>query len=122
MALIDVSELLVDADFCDDFKIIRRKAVVNEYGENVLTESVQSGSGVVQSAIAETLKVLPESVQLSSAIKVYYKGELNAETEGHYADVIEWYGERYIVMNVEMWHNWGAGYCCATCILESEAR
>lgn len=120
MAQIDVSDLLLDADFAEDITLIRRASAVNAYGENVLAESSQTITAVVQSGDKEMLARLPDSARLSSYITVYYRGILTAETPGGYADIIVYSGKRYIVHTVdESYSNWGAGFTSALCVLEA---
>jgi len=117
MARINVSRILRSPQFTDDIVIYRRLAVVNEFGEEVLTDSDPINDvAVVQNASVNDLKFLPDSAELSNSIAVYYNGILNLETETTYADVIMWKGKRYQVENLEAWDNWGQGFFKAICL------
>lgn len=122
MALVDVSDLLSDTDFCDSFIVVKRVATVNEFGETNITELQEATVGVVQNSAQESLAFMESGVQLSVSIKVYTKKALSAQSEGRLADIIVWCGERYIVKSVQPWYNYGVGYCRAVCILEQESR
>lgn len=115
MATIDVTELLGDADFVDSFSVIRRVDSVNNYGENVLSESTTSGVvGSVQPASPNDMKRLPDSVRRSDAITVYSVTRISPDA---YPDVVVWNGKKYQAQTSEDFGNYGAGYTKAICTL-----
>ena len=114
MALIDVTDIVLDPDFQDAITIIRRTDTVNEYGENVITEASESVRAVIQPASPDDLQRLPDSVRRRDAVTVYYAGILTADA---YPDVVVWGGDRYQVSNTEPFRNWGRGYTKAVCTL-----
>ena len=119
MALLDVSGLLLDPDFTNVVTLIKRLATVNQHGETVLTETPCYITAVVQGDNTEVLERLPQGARLSDMITVYYRGQLQAESEGGYADIIVWGGKRYQVKEVsEDFMNYGAGFTKAFCMLE----
>jgi hypothetical protein len=119
MANIDVSELLTDPDFTSSASLIRRLRAVNDYGENVLTESVpETITVVIQPGKGADLERLPESARLHEVISVWYKGVLNCEAQSGYSDVLIWRGLRFQVMACESFLNYGLGYTKALCVLE----
>ena len=122
MANIDVSALLSDPDFIDQFTLIKRTVSINPAsGAAVLTED--GGVlvyGSVQSGSTDDLQFLPAGVRLSDLITVYYSGELSVERVNGYSDLIVWNGRRYTVQDIDGdWLNWGAGYIKAICVLEA---
>lgn len=121
MANIDVSDLLLDPDFVSTVTLIRRAAAVNGHGENELTETaVPNQLMSVQGAKEESLMRMPEGARLTDIITVYYRGQLTAEAENGYGDVILWNGKRYQVKVVpNNFMNFGAGYTMADCLLEA---
>jgi hypothetical protein len=119
MALIDVSDLLRDPDFTNVVTLIRRASVVNQHGENVLTETSCSIVASVQGLNTADLERVPEGARLHDLITVYYRGDLQAESVNGYADVIVWRGHRYQVRTVdEEFMNFGAGFTRAICSME----
>ncbi len=119
MAKIDVSFLLTDPDFTDQVTRIQRSSTVNEWGEQVITESTSTITAVVQGPSTEILARFPNLAQLSDAISVWYKGQLTAQKAGGYSDVIVWSGKRYQVKEVsEDFASWGEGFTMAICELE----
>lgn len=119
MALIDVSPLIVDPDFCDRLTLIKRAAVINQYGEMILSETPISIIGVVQDISPEVLKRMPDDAQLWDGITVWYRGRLEAQSPGGYCDVILWNGYRYLVKFVnEQFMNYSSGWTEALCAKE----
>lgn len=120
MALLDVSDILLDPDLTDLVTLIRRQSVVNGHGENELTETVIPNVRMsVQGADKEALERVPDAARLTDIITVYYRGELIAESPGGYCDVIVWKGRRYQVKVIpNNFSNYGAGYTVADCLLE----
>lgn len=114
MALIDVSELMYDADFTDEAVLIARRAVVNQWGETDLTESNESVTVCVQAPTPDTLKILPQGVKLEDTIDVWMAGglgKLNTQRANGYSDVLIWDGERYVALVVvEDFSNFGEGF------------
>ncbi len=114
MALIDVTDIVLDPDFQDSITIVRRVDSVNSYGENVITETSESVRAIVQPASPDDLQRLPDSVRRRDAVTVYYSGILTADA---YPDVVVWGGDRYQVRDTEQFLNWGRGYTKAVCTL-----
>lgn len=117
MASIGVSEIFSDPDFLSNFKILRRRWSVNEFGENVLGNTVILASGVVEPNCAEAAAILGEGVRLDDVLRVWYNGRLFASSDENYSDVIVFDGKQYIVEKVDNYLNWGDGYCLAYCVL-----
>ena len=119
MAKLEVPNIILDPDFCDDATLIRRASTVNEYGEQVLSETEHAIKLVVQKVLPETLSKLPEAARLSQLITVYYKGELQVEGQGEYADVIVIDGYRYEAISIDDgFSSLPQGYTAATCALQ----
>ena len=119
MALIDVSELLLDPDFADQAILIKRSLSVNANGEAVISEMELPVTVVIQGVNNKDLVKLPEGARLSDAITVFYAGQLQAESPDGYSDIIVWCGRRYEVGPVtENFMNHGAGFTRAICIGE----
>lgn len=119
MALIDVSELMLDPDFISTFSIIRRTPTINNYGENVLSETTISNvKGSIQAVGKETAERLPEGINLKDFLTVFTKTPVFADKENGYPDIIVWEGLRYQVYQVLPWSNFGAGWYMVDCQLE----
>lgn len=121
MAMLDVSDILLDPELTDLVTLIHRQSNVNGHGENELTETVVPNVRMcVQGAGPEALERVPDAARLTDIITVYYRGELIAESPGGYCDVIVWKGRRYQVKVIpNNFSNYGAGYTMADCLLEA---
>lgn len=123
MAQIDVSPLMTDPDFVGPFTLIRRATLVNNYGENVLTETlINNVIGSVQSANADTFLRLPEAARSQNFITIYTKVQMRTDESGSYADAVIWKGRRYTVKKVTPWDNFGAGWYMADCEMETASN
>ena len=119
MALVDVSQLIVDPDFCNSFTLIKRSEVINVYGEMVLTETPSTVLGVIQDISPEMLKRAGDDAQLWDGITVWYRGKLEAQSPNGYCDVVVWNGYRYLVKLVnEQFMNFASGWTEALCAKE----
>lgn len=119
MAAIDVSDIVGDPDFQDSVTLIRRTAVINSSGRNVLAESSSTVRMVVQPAKPDDLIRLPDSVRRKDAINVWYRGELSADVDGSYPDIVVWNSKRFQVATSDPFGNWsnGNGYTESICTL-----
>jgi hypothetical protein len=121
MALIDVSDLLLDPDFINNLTLIHRTTAVNARGENQLTETSQETVGSVQPAPAKDIQRLPDALRMSDVRKFWIKAEILADGDSQYPDLIEFQGKRFQIINVEPWLNYGAGWNAGLCVWEKPA-
>lgn len=118
MALIDVTELLADADFVDTLTLIHRTPTVNDFGENVVSEKLVPTIGSVQPASGKTIQRLPDALRLQDVSSFWIKGVIISDGTTSYPDLIKWKGQNYAVQTVQDWSNWGQGWCEGTCVRE----
>ncbi|MCK4883532.1 MAG: hypothetical protein KAS30_01550 [Candidatus Diapherotrites archaeon] len=110
MAGIDVSELMTDPDFTDVVDLITRASSLAK-GVNTLVETTISGViMVVQPASGQDLEKVPESARGHETRNFYYSGTLSSLRQNGYSDIIVYGGNRFEVLFVEPWGNWGNGY------------
>jgi galactose-6-phosphate isomerase len=119
MALIDVSEILSDPDFVDDFNVIRNSRTVDMHGRTIDTDGVYLTYGSVQPAKEVQLRQLPELERVGSFISVVTPFRLFALTDTTAPDQITWNGRSYRVKIVRDWTNYGQGFVEAICELTS---
>lgn len=118
MALIDVSELMYDPDFCDYFNYSRRMSTVNNFGETMITETPMRGYGSMQPISKGTLQLFPDLQRTDGMMELYTTTALTVTTNtGLISDVVLWNGLAYIVNAVaDDFSNWGAGYFVAVLV------
>lgn len=110
MALLDLTELMTDADFVDDFTIVRKAQSVSNTGRTVTTSTNEAAIGSVQAASGKTLELFPDLARAQGQIEIWTQSRLHAPAEGSAADEIQWDGRRYTVAAVRDWRNWGPGW------------
>lgn len=118
MAQIDVSELLLDADFIDNLTLIHRTTSVNDQGINVLAETSADTVGSVQPAPTKDIQRLPDALRMSDVRKFWIKAEILSDGDAQYPDLILFQGKRFQIINVEPWLNYGAGWNAGLCVWE----
>lgn len=121
MALIDVSELLLDPDFISSLTLIHRTATVDDFGQTVLTEKTFDTVGSVQPASNREMQRLPEALRTSDIRVFYIKSEIQSDGDDQYPDIILFQGFRYQVKSIESWLNYGQGWNMGTCVREKPA-
>lgn len=117
MAELDVSGLLADADFSDDFSVIRNVQVVDATGIATAQPQTYSTYGVVGPASGAQLQLLPDEQRTEAAIRVITPFPLTPPTETTEADLVAWQGRFYRVTLLNPYTNWGNGFSDATCTL-----
>jgi hypothetical protein len=119
MALIDVSDLLVDPDFVDNLQVIRRTAAVNARGENVVSEPTTIATvGSIQPASAKQLQRLPEALRIADVRSFFINLPIVQDGSSNYPDVIVYGGKRFQVQTAAPWANYGAGWNEGICVAQ----
>lgn len=118
MPLLDVSDVLSDADFSDAFTRHRFTIVTNAYGEGVRTEATTSLAGVVTQGGGDVLDRTGDASKIKGSITIHTTADLTAGDGTTDADEVEWNGRRYVVDSVMDWSTYGAGYVAASCTLK----
>lgn len=118
MALIDVSELMSDPDFVDAISVITRYPTIDYLGQNHLAESSINSVGCVQPASYKEIQRVPEAQRVSDMSSFWFKGVITATAPGKYSSVLVFKGQRYQVLTVADWSNFGEGYTQGVCVAE----
>lgn len=121
MALVDVTELLYDPDFVDPVSIVHRTPSVNSYGENSLSESTVSTIGSVQPTTGKDLERIPEAIRFKDIRTFWVHGEIKSDGTATYPDLLVWKGQRYEVVSLKDWTNFGLGWTEGFCVREAVA-
>lgn len=118
MALVDVSELLLDPDFVNTVSLIHRAATVSSQGKTQIVETTIETIGSVQPAPTKEIQRLPDALRMSDVRKFWIKAEILADGESQYPDIIVFQGKRFQIVNVETWLNFGLGWNAGLCVWE----
>ncbi|MCX2699253.1 hypothetical protein [Ochrobactrum chromiisoli] len=114
MPLLDVSDILSDPDFADEITITRTIVRV-ERGRTKKDQTEIPTVGVVTSDQGDILDRLPDMRRVAGTILVHTTETLVASDGERDADIIEWAGKQYTVVDVNDYSRYGAGFTCAKC-------
>lgn len=121
MPQLDVTELLLDPDFAERISVTRQTQTVNSNGVNVVTPTVYSNLvAIVEAAQGTENQFLEDLARVKGVIQVHTTTFLLTDGTGTFApDIVTWNSREYLVLVVNDWSKFGAGYTCATCQLKS---
>lgn len=108
--LLDVSDLMLDPDFVSPIQLIHRTTRIDKFGENKIIEKSCPTVASVQPTPGRDLMRLPEDVRIKDVRTFYLKADLVSDGNGKYPYVISYRGDRYQIINVKPWNQWGAGW------------
>lgn len=118
--LLNIAELIIDPDFCQDFKVTRRTGSWSN-GRFVTEDSELDCYGIIDPHTTEEMQFNPDGVLIRGLIKVYthmnlyttHKSPSEVDTEGYISDLVVWQGKNYIVLNEDNYSDYGYhGYTC----------
>lgn len=116
MALMpDITALLVDPDLgAQQFTIARRAGRWREGRFEPESEEIIHATGNIQPANAEALQFFPEGERRRGAVTIRTAEALHLTEGGGVADAVIWRGERYKLVRVDRWDDYGfcVGYAC----------
>lgn len=116
MANLDVSEVVSDPDFADDFVVTRQPETVNNFGESTTPANQTIKTfGTVTMANPDDLLRLPEGDRSDRTISIVTQFRLQAASPGIKADIVTWRGNNYLVKLVDPYVQFGAGQIQAIC-------
>ncbi|SEI98886.1 hypothetical protein SAMN04244579_02715 [Azotobacter beijerinckii] len=119
MALLDVTEVLLDPDFMDTSLVCRRMA--QSVGDDGRAESVENQipfAGVVTSDKGDILERLSGGERKKGSITIHTVFRLSSGSGSDgIADIVTWQGRDYTVSNVNDYNHFGRGFVAASCDL-----
>lgn len=120
MALLDVSDIVLDPDFMDT-GLTRHRALqaVDDNGRASDAETNLTFDAVVTSDSGEMLARMPDGSRVSGAIMVHTTLDLTPGRGDTPADEITWQGRRYTVERLADYSHFGQGFNAAICALKS---
>lgn len=110
MALLDVTEILTDPDFADDFPVKRRAESVGQNGRSELQVRDMKGVGVICAASPSDLERLPEDQRMRRTISIVTQFRLQGPSPGYQADLVGWQGDFFVIVDIQPYTNYGAGF------------
>lgn len=97
--MIDMSELLYDQDFCEEFKILRSSG---EYINHRWEPSIEiiHVTGIAAVVSSKDFDMLPEGDRVSGLRTFYTMQELRGSSNEATADICEYHGQKYRLFQV----------------------
>ncbi|MCM2483378.1 hypothetical protein ACVCIC_04815 [Burkholderia glumae] len=121
MALLDVTDVLLDPDFMDAGLICNRMTqTVDVHGRATNTVTPITFSAVVTSDSGDLLHRNADGGRIVGSITLHTPFRLRDGGPDQTADTDEivWEGATYTVVNVNDYSHFGRGFVCATCDLK----
>ncbi|QYY30242.1 hypothetical protein K2O51_22995 [Cupriavidus pinatubonensis] len=119
MALLDVTDVLLDPDFMDTGLVCNRMTqTVDDHGRATNTVTATPFAAVVTSDKGDILHRNADGSRIIGSITVHTTFRLSDGSAGQDADEIVWQGRTYTVANVNDYSHFGRGFVCATCDLK----
>jgi hypothetical protein len=121
--LLDVTEVITDPNFADDFQVIRRVQDVDDHGEPfVRVITTYNSIGVCTPSGDQSLVRADAYEAQSNALQVITKFRLRGAAvdngTGFLPDLVVWQKGSYVVKSVDDYSRFGAGFVVAGCILQ----
>ena len=116
MALLDVSEVLLDPDFMDNDLICERNTeTVNDQGLAVVTTELMPFFFFFTTNEGTRLQREMDLERISGSITIHPIFPLTDGSDGTTADIIQWKNKRYTVVKVDDYGHFGTGFTKAIC-------
>ena len=115
MPFIDVTDLLIDPDFCEQITVKRRSESVNGYGESERVTETHTVTAVVTAGSQPRIDRAAEGQRQPNTITVHTMFKLTGPAVGFQPDVIVFAGRDFVVTTLFDWSHYGAGFVCAEC-------
>lgn len=111
MPYLDVSSVLSDPMIADRVKVTRQKEVVGTNGRvSIVPEVFPIVVGVMTSAGPNDLERVPEAQRMGRVMSFVTKFRLRGPSPGYQPDTIDWAGDTYLVVTVDPYPRYGAGF------------
>ncbi len=119
MALLDVTDVLLDPDFMDTGLVCNRMTqTVDDHGRAQNATTATPFNAVVTSDKGDILHRNADGSRIIGSITVHTQFRLLDGSPGLDADEIVWQGRTYTVVNVNDYSHFGRGFVAATCDLK----
>ena len=116
MPFLDVSDVLLDPDFCDNSLVCERNAIsTDNTGRGVIKSETVPFSGVVTSDKGELLQRGAVGEHATDSMLVITRFRLRDAGMAATADVVQWDDRRWTVTKVNSYSKYGIGFVEASC-------
>lgn len=116
MPLINVTDILLDSDFCELLTVQRRaESLVKGRSTLAVTTISPAPVGVVIPQNDSPMVRGPDQQNLPQLIQVHTPFRLRGASTGYQPDLIVWNGASYVVNKVQNFSHYGGGFIQADC-------
>lgn len=115
MPVLDVSDVVLDPLFVEAVTVTRNSVTVSTTGRNISVASTFNIYGVVNIGTLEKIKRNPEEEHTSNFITIHTKTKLYDVVDGFLPDTVSWGGNNFVVIKVNKWNHYGAGFYAVEC-------
>ena len=113
-----LSHVLHSPHLTDKFNVLRRVEGIDAYGRSKLTITrYKPVFGVVAAIDPSDVRRKPDEETPSKTITVITRFNLQSATRKTQPDIVEWHGDRFIVINSQDYSRWARGFMICTCDL-----
>ena len=119
MPMLDVSDVLLDPDFCETFTVTRRATTVGTNGRTVTTTTTLTPVGVVTPESPDPFQLETDYEHAKNRLSIITPTELYAATSAYLPDLITWQNSTYVVKRVSIFQSFGSGFFEAEAELQS---
>lgn len=118
MPRLDVSRVLLDPKFVTrNLACIRQTQTVGDDGLAVDEQKSFTFAGVVTASSGTSLNRGPDGSHIENTITIHTRFRLQDGIAGRDADLVQYEGKQFTVINVADYSEYGRGFICATCAL-----
>jgi hypothetical protein len=115
-ALLDVSEVLSDPDFCEKVTVRRRQQALDEHGRDYAIETNYLNVSMVITAGSPNDLQRPEDYEsFLRSITVVTKFRLRGQVKDFLPDVVVWRGNNFVVDALDPYPQFGNGFYQGYC-------
>lgn len=115
---LDVSDILLDPDFCEQISVIRNVQIVDAHGRAQQTPTTIQIYAVVTQGSMLPMERAQELTLAREVITVHSQTRLLASATGRQADIVVWKGSNFVVKKQSDWSQYGNGFTAAECELQ----
>lgn len=117
MPSLDVTDILLDPDFCEELVVQRRAETINGKGraQKAVTVIDPAPFGVVLPQNDVPMQRGPDQQNLPRLLQVHTPFRLRGPAPGFQPDIIIWNGDPFVVNKVHDFSRFGQGFIQADC-------
>lgn len=111
MANLDLSEIIDDPDFADEFIVVQQNQIINNQGrQTTMRGEPEDAWGSMQPAGDETYQQFPDLTRMEGTLDCFTRATLRMKGATHAPDIVLWQDREYLVVARSSYAHFGAGW------------